>query len=152
GDISTGSESDLALRGGKFMLYTINEDDTLAGIRYVSDISDPDNNVNSLIVFSEGISNFRGISADDYYGANYDDNTYVQKKYVDEAIAGAQEQFTTDESLYLDPITNELRANVSDFSEKYTYTGGVQEFVLTSTPTKIIFISVNGQLLEDLLT
>ena len=58
----------------------------------------------------------------------------------------------TDASLYLDPSTNELRANVSDFSEKYTYTSGVQEFVLTSTPTKIIFISVNGQLLEDPLT
>lgn len=60
--------------------------------------------------------------------------------------------FTTDPSLYLDPLTKELRANVSDFSEKYIYTGGVQEFVLTSTPTKIIFISVNGQILEDPLT
>ena len=60
--------------------------------------------------------------------------------------------FTTDESLYLDTTTKELRANVSDFSEKYTYTSGAQEFVLTSTPVKIIYISVNGQLLEDPLT
>lgn len=60
--------------------------------------------------------------------------------------------FTTDPSLYLDPLTNELRANVSDFSEKYIYTGGAQEFILTSTPAKIIYISVNGQLLEDPLT
>lgn len=59
---------------------------------------------------------------------------------------------STDQSLYLDPETNELRVNVSDFSEKYTYAAGAQEFVLTETPTKIIFISVNGQMLEDPLT
>src|SRR5690606_8447071 len=32
---------------------------------------------------------FRGLDSNTYYGANYTDNTYVQKKYVDEAIVGA---------------------------------------------------------------
>lgn len=29
---------------------------------------------------------FKGFYSDDYYGANYDDNTYVQKKYVDDKV------------------------------------------------------------------
>ena len=29
----------------------------------------------------------KGISANEYFGANYDDNTYVQKKYVDDNFA-----------------------------------------------------------------
>ena len=33
---------------------------------------------------SGGIENSKGISSNLYFGANYDDNTYVQKKYVDD--------------------------------------------------------------------
>lgn len=45
------------------------------------------NGVNGIIV-QDSLDN-QGLVGQDYYGANYDDNTYVQKKYVDEAIAGA---------------------------------------------------------------
>lgn len=69
-----------------------------------------------------------------------------------EKVNKADLEIITDASLFFNPLTKELRANVSDFSEKYTYTSGVQEFVLISTPAKIIYISVNGQLLEDPLT
>lgn len=38
------------------------------------------------ILHNSGISDFKGLVGSSYFGANYDDNTYVQKKYVDDAI------------------------------------------------------------------
>lgn len=37
--------------------------------------------------FSPGSNASKGLFSSIYFGANYDDNTYVQKKYVDDAIA-----------------------------------------------------------------
>lgn len=46
-------------------------------------------NENGLYVFANNIPNFKGISGSDYWGANYTDNSFVQKKYVDDAIAAS---------------------------------------------------------------
>lgn len=35
---------------------------------------------------------FKGFTGSQYYGANYDDNTYVQKKYVDDVIAALRQE------------------------------------------------------------
>ena len=52
----------------------------------------------SLNFSTSGISMYdrvlnKGLYAEDYYGANYDDNTYVQKKYVDKTNS-----YSTDET------------------------------------------------------
>src|SRR5690606_23020193 len=39
---------------------------------------------NSSVEIHSTNSAFKGIEATEYYGTNYDDNTYVQKKYVDD--------------------------------------------------------------------
>lgn len=38
------------------------------------------------IQVSSDLNSFKGLTGSSYYGANYDDNTYVQKKYVDDAL------------------------------------------------------------------
>lgn len=43
-------------------------------------------NSNSFLINSDN-KNFKGLVGGQYYGQNYDNNTYVQKKYVDDAIA-----------------------------------------------------------------
>jgi hypothetical protein len=45
--------------------------------------------------------NFKGISGGAYYGANYTDNTYVQKKYVDDGLAAIRKSAykTADETV-----------------------------------------------------
>lgn len=56
---------------------------------------------------------------------------------------------TTDETLYIDTNTSEIRSNIGYKTDKWVWTSGVQDFILTHTPRKIVYISVNGQLLED---
>lgn len=52
----------------------------------------------------------------------------------------------SDESLYLDPNTGLLRANVSTFAEQWTFTtGDPQTKTLAFEPTNFIGVSVNGQ-------
>jgi len=43
-------------------------------------------NQNTGFLLSSNHDDSKGLVADKYYGANYDDNTYVQKKYVDDKI------------------------------------------------------------------
>ena len=43
-------------------------------------------NSTAVTVIGDTVGGFKGISSDIYYGANYTDNTYVQKKYVDDEI------------------------------------------------------------------
>ena len=48
-----------------------------------------------------------------------------------------QDKITTDESLYLDPETNQLRANVSTYSETFIKTGEEQTWEMAFEPTYI---------------
>jgi len=81
-----------------------NPDDSITNYGYVNitgstvEIGHYDgSDVNFLIVGQEQIkladrSNSKGLEGEAYYGANYDDLTYVQKKYVDK-----QHSYSTDE-------------------------------------------------------
>lgn len=64
---------------------------------------------------------------------------------------GAQEQLTTDSSLYLDPNTSEIRSNVGQVTQTFTWLSGAQDFVLVDEPVRLIYIAVNGQLLTDMI-
>lgn len=55
----------------------------------------------------------------------------------------------TDSSLYLNPTTKILSYNVGEISDRFTWTTGSQTFTLSQIPTDIIYISVQGVLLED---
>lgn len=56
----------------------------------------------SLNLYETGLSissddpTSKGISGDIYYGANYDENTYVQKRYVDEVLPQVSNDFIDD--------------------------------------------------------
>lgn len=52
--------------------------------------------------------------------------------------------FTTDESLYLDPVTKVLRANLTTTIDTFNYLSGVQEFTLTETPVRMLYVWVQG--------
>ena len=41
---------------------------------------------NNKVQVSSNLSNFQGLVGGQYYGANYEENTYVQKKYVDDNL------------------------------------------------------------------
>lgn len=60
--------------------------------------------------------------------------------------------FTTDASLYLDPITNELRANTGLSTEKFEYASGVQEFTLVDEPSFVISLMLNLVAINNPLT
>lgn len=51
--------------------------------------------------------------------------------------------FTTDLSLYIDPITKELRANTGLSTENFEYTSGLQEFTLVDEPSFVISLMLN---------
>jgi hypothetical protein len=56
------------------------------GDTYIALTTDPDNEC-LLVTALNGANHGKGIDSDEYYGANYTDNTYVQKKYVDDEIS-----------------------------------------------------------------
>jgi hypothetical protein len=51
---------------------------------------------NFIQLFSENPL-YRGIEADQYFGANYNPNTYVQKKYVDDKVVSAHATLTIED-------------------------------------------------------
>jgi len=56
-----------------------------------------------------------------------------------------QDKLTTDSSLYLDPATQELRANVSSYDQKFTWlTGQSKTRALDFEPTKFLGVLRNG--------
>ena len=57
---------------------------------------------------SGGIENSKGISSNLYFGANYDDNTYVQKKYVDDTknIGATAENLTLTGAVNIDVLAS----------------------------------------------
>jgi hypothetical protein len=62
-------------------------------------IVNSDTNIDSLFITTfGGAGTSKGITSNFYYGANYDDNTYVQKKYVDDKIiaSGSDNVYTVD--------------------------------------------------------
>lgn len=70
----------------------------------------------------------------------------VVKSNTTEAIT----EILVDESLYLDPVTGELRINVGEAKQTFVWaSGNPQEFTLLYTPVIISYIAVNGILLID---
>lgn len=53
-------------------------------------------------------------------------------------------EFTTDESLYLDPVSHILRANLTTHVQTFDYISGPQVFTLLERPVRILYIWVQG--------
>ncbi len=62
------------------------------------------------------------------------------------------EDILTDESLFYNPLTKQLRANVSQTTQTFTWQAGSQVFTLTDIPSNIILIAVNGTMLYNQIT
>src|SRR5699024_6280029 len=69
-------------------------------------------------------------------------SNYITKSDIPET------EINTDDSLYFDDNTRVLRSNVASTTQYFTYTSGSQSFSLTDTPTNVVFVSVNGQILK----
>src|SRR5690606_20824101 len=72
-------------------------------------------------------SSARGIYSESYYGANYNDNTYVQKKYVDDTKH-------TGKSLYNATTTGTVNLDCATFDSWYRILTGNTDFTFTNTP------------------
>lgn len=94
-----GDESRNSVQASELNVSLLSEDKLNSTITSIS--------VESSIGKSTFVSdnpNAKGYTGDDYYGANYDDNTYVQKKYVD----GDTQIETSDDG----EITSEYAKNI----------------------------------------
>lgn len=58
---------------------------------------------------------------------------------------------STDDSLFFEASTREMRSNIGQSTQTFTWNGGAQEFTLVDVPAQIIYIAVNGQLLVDMV-
>lgn len=90
---------------------------------------------------ASGIGVSKGISANVYFGANYTDNTYVQKKYVDDEIAAI-----SIDTLYSADGTLASNRTVTIGEEGFlTFTGGVGTAFTVDTES-IAIISTGGDI------
>lgn len=65
---------------------------------------------------------------------------------------GGLQNIITDSSLYFDILTRILRSNVGQVSNVFNYMSGPKEFILVDKPVNIVYISVNGNLLNSPVT
>ena len=79
----------------------------------------------------------RGLIGVQYYGANYDNNTYVQKKYVDDKVSG-----TTN---YISKFTGS-----NSIGNSQIYDNGTNLGVGTTSPSYKLDVSGTGRFTDDL--
>ena len=89
-----------------------------------------------------------------WYDGEWKTDVYLNGVQVQELISEIPTPilFTTDASLYLDPTTNELRANTGLSTENFEYTSGLQEFTLVDEPTFVISLMLNLVAINNPLT
>tara|TARA_R110002050_G_scaffold6667_4_gene27093 strand:- start:207 stop:596 length:390 start_codon:yes stop_codon:yes gene_type:complete len=60
------------------------------------------------------------------------------------------EALSTDNSLFIDPTTNQLRLNTGEDVANFTYSSGAQVFTLPEKPVRIIYVAIkDGKILMD---
>lgn len=57
---------------------------------------------------------------------------------------------STDDSLFFEASTREMRSNIGQSTQTFTWNGGAQEFTLVDEPTSIVYVSVNGQIILEM--
>lgn len=110
----------------------------------------PTTSLNLSYVTEQGSSTSVTIQSPDAVNAN----DLVNLGQVEELISEIPTPilFTTDLSLYLDPITKELRGNIGQETENFTYTSGSQTFTLVNEPSNLIYLYVDKVPLINPLT
>lgn len=85
--------------------------------------------------------NSPGIIAQAYHGANYDDNTYVQKKYVDDNflnesdVIGTPRQYTAGQGTALGTLTIASGSVTPDIAAKNAYSLDIDQNVTINAPS-----------------
>lgn len=94
----------------------------------------------------------KGIYSTSYYGANYDDNTYVQKKYVDDAIAASLNQETIFASRTALPEDKgkliKIRGNATYTIDQSTLPTGWNVIVRSFTGVTCTFVASAGTIFD----
>ena len=159
-EIESGDNIDLEKTGGKVIISTESKlISVLGGTGVIIDNTDPRKPVINSLAASKPVLSVNGDKVD-----NTDpQNPVVENELTNnesDAVKGANSPsgsnvFATmddiidsvDSSLYL--IGGVLGLNVGQTTERFTWSSGTQEFILTNIPTNINYISVNGQLLSN---
>lgn len=109
-------------------------------IYFVKDVSgDPSLEFEDDEVRRHGYYQYNGVSSESIV-----DYTLISAPHRSMGTA-----FTTDLSLYLDPVTKVLRSNLSHLKESFVYEEGVQEFPLMYEPSNIFTVERNGVGMPD---
>lgn len=133
----------ISLDGTNFMLFpTITQNETFAMLSDLAmDIEfDPLNE--SILVLKDAEGNNLGSV-----------NFGIQNiQGLQSALDGKQVKLTTDESLFIDPLTNEIRSNIAQITETFVFAAS-KTFTLTNDSVDVIDVFVNRSnklfLLED---
>lgn len=96
---------------------------------WIDYLADP---LNSTYIIIDPVT--KGIYSNTYYGANYDDNTYVQKKYVDDNLATLTEEQIKGKKLTAS-VSGTYNIDLNAASDFHLTMTADTAFTFTNTPT-----------------